>query len=101
ADKQSLHGSGIWIQTGDRAEQELQNILNPSIDVSAHKIFIVSLELMRVHHTTGENQVPESWSELLDFSLNRFRFVRGRTIRHVTIRPGSVFSVGTSSGVKQ
>src|SRR5215831_9755986 len=70
-------------------------------NVSPNKIGVVLLQVPRIKRMARQNAFAKSWREALNLSLDCLSHVDSGRVRHVTIGPGRMLTLGCTAGIKQ
>ncbi len=84
----------VGIEPRDRPGEELEGVGDATRDCPPNEIWVVPMEVMRVHDVSAEDSIFEAGRESLDLALDRFGHVHRGTARNVAVRVPGVLPFG-------
>lgn len=94
-------GRGVGIEAGERAEEELREVVLAAGHVAADHGGIVGFQLLRAARVAGEDAIAEAGGEAFDLGLDARGHVDGAAVGNVAVGPAGVASGGSAGGIDQ
>src|SRR5689334_12560309 len=83
AEVKALGRSRVQLEGGPR--EDLPEVLNTAVDITADEVRVAPLEFGRWHDATREYALPEAGCESLDLIFDPLRHVKGRSVGHMAV----------------
>src|SRR5207244_9615733 len=83
---------GGAVEAPSRSQQKLFQIRSTAANIAAYQIGVIAFEAGGNAHAALQDQLAKSGRESLDLLLDGIGHIHGRSIWHMAICPGGVFS---------